>query len=262
MNRYLAIAVATLVLVLPATVFAAAGLKNSKHDLSFGSTAVVKASGATDTQTCIFCHTPHKSLTQALIWNHKASGTVAFGFTAGFTAAGTVLPTTAANPITAASKKCMDCHDGSVAVGDVANAGGGAAGVIAVINDANTTLGKMNAAGAYTVGFGGNMDNNHPVSIPYAGKGTAIYNGITSSAVADANPGNYFTVATGAACTSPSGVCTTAVTNGAKINLYGTSAATAGIECGSCHAVHDDTNGFFLRVSNAGSALCLACHNK
>lgn len=34
------------------------------------------------------------------------------------------------------------------------------------------------------------------------------------------------------------------------------------LECSSCHDAHDNTNTFFLRKSNAGSALCLTCHNK
>ncbi|MEW8323331.1 MAG: cytochrome c3 family protein [Candidatus Thiodiazotropha taylori] len=34
------------------------------------------------------------------------------------------------------------------------------------------------------------------------------------------------------------------------------------VECGTCHSVHDNTNEPFLRMSNAGSALCLACHTK
>ena len=34
------------------------------------------------------------------------------------------------------------------------------------------------------------------------------------------------------------------------------------MECGSCHDVHDNSNGNFLRVDNAGSALCLTCHDK
>ena len=34
------------------------------------------------------------------------------------------------------------------------------------------------------------------------------------------------------------------------------------VECGSCHNPHDPTNQPFLRISNAGSALCLTCHNK
>jgi predicted CXXCH cytochrome family protein len=34
------------------------------------------------------------------------------------------------------------------------------------------------------------------------------------------------------------------------------------LECASCHAVHDNANGDFLRTSNAASALCLKCHTK
>lgn len=34
------------------------------------------------------------------------------------------------------------------------------------------------------------------------------------------------------------------------------------MECASCHDVHDNTFGKFLRKSNAGSALCLTCHVK
>lgn len=34
------------------------------------------------------------------------------------------------------------------------------------------------------------------------------------------------------------------------------------MQCASCHDVHDNTNGAFLKMSNAGSALCITCHNK
>lgn len=37
---------------------------------------------------------------------------------------------------------------------------------------------------------------------------------------------------------------------------------SAKVECASCHNVHDNANGNFLRLSNAGSALCLKCHTK
>ena len=38
---------------------------------------------------------------------------------------------------------------------------------------------------------------------------------------------------------------------------------SADIECGSCHDVHNSSNlEDLLWVSNSGSALCLACHNK
>lgn len=34
------------------------------------------------------------------------------------------------------------------------------------------------------------------------------------------------------------------------------------MECASCHDVHDDGFGMFLRLDNAASALCLTCHDK
>lgn len=34
------------------------------------------------------------------------------------------------------------------------------------------------------------------------------------------------------------------------------------MQCASCHQVHDDSNGKFLRMQNTGSKLCLTCHLK
>lgn len=34
------------------------------------------------------------------------------------------------------------------------------------------------------------------------------------------------------------------------------------VECTSCHNPHDNAQGYFLRMSNRGSALCFACHIK
>ncbi len=43
--------------------------------------------------------------------------------------------------------------------------------------------------------------------------------------------------------------------------FYGTGADV--VECASCHVVHDDAGtSSMLRISNASSALCLACHTK
>ena len=34
------------------------------------------------------------------------------------------------------------------------------------------------------------------------------------------------------------------------------------VQCASCHDVHGTGNTYLLRIDNAGSALCLTCHNK
>lgn len=37
---------------------------------------------------------------------------------------------------------------------------------------------------------------------------------------------------------------------------------SSNVECATCHDPHLTTNGKFLRISNAGSAVCLSCHVK
>jgi len=48
--------------------------------------------------------------------------------------------------------------------------------------------------------------------------------------------------------------------------LGGTIAAdmlfTDALQCASCHDVHGTANSYFLHIDNAGSALCLTCHDK
>jgi len=37
---------------------------------------------------------------------------------------------------------------------------------------------------------------------------------------------------------------------------------SAQLQCATCHSVHDNSKGKFLRMLNTGSSLCLACHTK
>jgi predicted CXXCH cytochrome family protein len=41
----------------------------------------------------------------------------------------------------------------------------------------------------------------------------------------------------------------------------GGAAAEPFVECATCHDPHS-SNSLFLRISNSGSGVCLACHNK
>ncbi len=239
----------TIILAIALPTAALAQITGTRHDLATGA-AGGGPKATVQNQTCVFCHTPHKALAQALIWNHNvAAGTR--GWTAGtVTAQGTPLPTA----INADSMRCLACHDGTVGLGDVNNTGGGTAGTIVMSGP---------VTGGYLVGngaLGNEMVNNHPVSIPYAG---LTVGGVVSKAVADGSNGNYWQVASGAACQSPSGFCTAKTATGALINLKGTAATALTVECSSCHEPHNKYGGtFFLRVSAANSALCLACHNK
>lgn len=46
----------------------------------------------------------------------------------------------------------------------------------------------------------------------------------------------------------------------ADVALAGVKLFTGKVECASCHNPHEDTNEKFLRVNNADSTLCVACH--
>ena len=73
--------------------------------------------------------------------------------------------------------------------------------------------------------FGNDLSNDHPISINYA---SALAGGYTATTKA---------------------VSTMLDANGK-------------VQCTSCHGAHSNSRGYQLRMSNRGSALCLACHSK
>ena len=262
-------------LALPATALAQ-GIRNTDHDLSNSSTAMIKNANAAENQICKYCHTPHQAQSTQFLWNHTPTAQSSWtwgndldGNVLTTTTTGTVLPTT----LRSGSKRCLGCHDGSVAIGDVSNAGDGAPGIIAGLeNIAGMTdaTGKLIDA-THMIGAGGNMGGNHPISIPYAGQ--TGYNGLNSAvpvAWMGGAIGGYFD-ATTAGCVSTTGVCTTAPAtdgrDGTAINLIPNVAGgttNVGVECASCHEPHNKYGfEFFTRVDiNNASGLCRSCHNK
>lgn len=96
--------------------------------------------------------------------------------------------------------------------------------------------GKTPAGGGLMTGedkLGTDLSDDHPVSFTY------------DAALATAN-GGLVTPASAAS-----------VDSAKVVPLFG-----GKLECASCHNPHDNTNTHFLRKANAGSALCLTCHNK
>ena len=83
------------------------------------------------------------------------------------------------------------------------------------------------------VGFGGSLTSDHPIGFTYdAALATADKHLVTPASAS-------YVDATG------------------TIPLF-----SGKMECASCHATHDNTYTKFMRVSNAGSAMCLRCHIK
>lgn len=123
------------------------------------------------------------------------------------------------------SKLCLSCHDGTVAVDSF----GGATGTKLVTGSPL---------------LGTDLSNDHPIGFTYNAALATSDGGIKDPSSA--------TVTVGASA---------AGTIDAKM-------LTAGkMECSSCHDVHNSTantavEAKLLKITTAGSALCLACHNK
>src|ERR1041385_334859 len=81
---------------------------NSKHNLSVTGPGTVKAT--TETEVCIFCHTPHRATGEQPLWNHAGSAATYTPYSSSTLKAAVGQPT-------GASKLCLSCHDGTVALG-------------------------------------------------------------------------------------------------------------------------------------------------
>ncbi len=137
---------------------ALAVIADSKHDLSSGSSATIKAD-ATATEVCIFCHTPHGSIADGPLWNRKeAMAEITY------TANSTILGNTSQPG--AASKICLSCHDGTLGTDTLVNVGFDPTPVFGAAANA-----AMLASGAAIGIAAGDLANDHPVGLTLPGTG-------------------------------------------------------------------------------------------
>ncbi len=223
---------------------AAAQIAGTEHDLS--------ADNAGDNgEICVYCHTPHGSNTgvDAPLWNKPASGATYTSYSS------TTIDGVIAS-VGSVSIACLSCHDGTQAMDSVINAPGMGLG--------DGTLGDgltMMAAGV--ANLGADLSNDHPIGIQYGGwdSGSGVIDPDFVDAAgaletANINGSDVWWVDTGVA---------NAARDKTDMILY-TRAGEPNVECASCHDPHADTETAtevnFLRISNVGSSLCLACHVK
>jgi predicted CXXCH cytochrome family protein len=90
---------------------------NTKHDFRATSSASIHAASSKET-VCIFCHTPHNAASGPMIWNQKLSSRD-FPTYASSTMQSAISPLGPQD----ASKLCLSCHDGTIALGDTQNDG-------------------------------------------------------------------------------------------------------------------------------------------
>jgi hypothetical protein len=169
-----ALAVAS-ILAAGAAALRAAGIsdvRNTKHNLSVTGAGPVRST--TESQVCVFCHTPHGATPGVTpLWN-RALGTTTYTPYTSSSLDAQVIQGGLDQP-GGSSKLCLSCHDGTVAIGNVnvLNGVGSAAtqGTVSIPMTGTGTGGTMPAGSGATTGFtrnlGTDLANDHPISVSY-----------------------------------------------------------------------------------------------
>ena len=208
--------------ILVAAAIAIGEIRQSHHDFS--------GAGWSEGRICLPCHTPHHAdltVAQSQLWNHEVTS-------ATFTLYSSSTLDAALNQPGGASKLCLSCHDGTVAVDSF---GGRQGSWISGFGNIGTTL-----------------DRHHPISFTY------------DSALALADGELHDPVST------PSGLGSTIDEDLLRnqrmecVSCHDVHVSRNSAGCVGCHDVHGPggviTRTLSLRKDNSGSALCLTCHNK
>lgn len=240
---------------------AQAAISNTAHNL--GSMGIGPNTYSGTAEICVFCHTPHGGDNSASVplWNKTLPAPASYTT---YDSLGTSSLDGATAPVGSVSIACLSCHDGTQAMDTVLNAPG--SGAVVASYSAGTWIGNSTPQGIALIGQ--DLSNDHPIGIQYGG------GGITTTAPAAATNDTDFIAPDSATINGNTiwWVDTEVTPNGTRqktdMQLYTRSVAAIDggasqpfVECASCHDPHTE-NSTFLRVSNAGSAVCLACHTK
>jgi predicted CXXCH cytochrome family protein len=121
---------------------------DTKHNLSVGGSGDIVATD--EKRVCIFCHTPHHASPVTPLWSREVGGSVYDLY------ASTTLKAQPGQP-TGASRLCLSCHDGTIALGMLY----GASEPITFVGGV-TTLPLSLASNLQT-----DLSDDHPISFSY-----------------------------------------------------------------------------------------------
>lgn len=217
-----------------------AGVQGTKHDLSTGGPGPIKSAvvGGTS-ETCVFCHTPHSaaSIANAPLWNKDFNPSLdptpayevydsdvlnALGYP------NADKPLTSLRAVHIKTRLCLSCHDGTIALGKLANLPSGLGSDIPMLGTTGTTDVPYAMPHEATGYIGVKLQDDHPVAIQYT---NANDSELAASPV------------------------------GGKVKVEGPESGMFFVECTSCHDPHNSTNRKFMVDTNVGSNICKSCHN-
>ena len=121
-------------------------IRDTKHNLSVSGTGE-KYKATEEERVCIFCHTPHHASTVTPLWSRDVGGSVYNLY------ASTTMEAQPGQP-TGASRLCLSCHDGTIALGKLYAASEPIAGLESTLLPGASNLET-------------DLSDDHPVSFSY-----------------------------------------------------------------------------------------------
>jgi len=125
---------------------------DTKHNLSSSGPGQIKA--LTEDRICVFCHAPHNAYPLTPLWNRKIEG-VNYSLYTPYTSSTMLSPPSPVGP-TGATRLCLSCHDGTIALGEVLQPSARIPMTVSSGMPATST--------SY---FGTSLERHHPVSFSY-----------------------------------------------------------------------------------------------
>ncbi len=144
MNR--AVFIVIIFVLNPGFVFSQS-IVNTVHNLSVSGSGTIKATS--ESEICIFCHTPHNSSPRQPLWNRPDPGSNYTLYNSSTIQASPGQPD-------GASALCLSCHDGTIALGNV----------ISRSSPISFSSGVRNMPGGQS-NLGTDISDDHPVSFVY-----------------------------------------------------------------------------------------------
>jgi len=146
-NRGFILLFAMVIVLLIVPRASAQSVENTVHNLSASGPGQVKASS--ESEVCLFCHTPHQASAQAPLWNRPDPGATYTLYSSSTADASPGQPD-------GSSVLCLSCHDGTIALGSVLSRG----------SDISFS-GGVTTMPAGTTNLTTDLSDDHPVSFTY-----------------------------------------------------------------------------------------------
>ena len=222
---------------------------NTPHNLSAGGTGAIHASS--EQQVCIFCHTPHNARPQTQLWNRNDSANSYQIYASHSLKA---LP----DQPTGASKLCLSCHDGTIALGSVTS-----------LNQSIAMVGGITTLPPGASNIGTDLSDDHPISFTYDPNLVLLNPKLTppsqlpTSVRLDANSEMQCTSCHDAHNNQYGNFMVMNNANSQLCNschITGPTNVPSHDQCASCHQPHSAPSGPYLLSGSTVFDTCAKCH--